>query len=56
VKLPDDDKKMSKHVGVWILYRDAVMMVYFGDINLLLLVIIIILKDILQFFSSMTIQ
>ena len=25
MELPDDDKKMSKHVGVWIMYRDTVV-------------------------------
>ena len=32
MELPDDDKKMSKHVGVWILYRHCCD-THFGYIN-----------------------
>jgi hypothetical protein len=44
VELPDDDKKMSKHVGVWIMFRDTVVIYTLVILNVHLLVIIKIKK------------
>ena len=40
MELPDDDREISKHVEVWIMYRDAV-----GIFSVHLLVIMKTIKD-----------
>jgi len=44
VGLPDDDMEMSKHVGVYIIYRDTVLIYTFVILNVHLLVIIKMFK------------
>jgi len=45
VELPGDDKKMSKHVGVWIMYRDTVVIYTLVILTVHLLVTIKIIKN-----------
>jgi len=45
VKLHDDDMKTSKPVGVWIMYRDTVVIYTLVILNVHLLVMIKTIKD-----------
>ena len=45
MELSDDDKEMSKHVGVWTMYQDTVVIYTFVILIVHLLVIMKIIKD-----------